>query len=431
MRRVAPALKADSALTDDEDDDDQASQFSSSANDFRRRQRNRSSKSQSSIRLSMLARSFRGINSNDSGGRWSGSGTWTLSSGDVSSDKMIADITEQSVSNFVKSFGNQMSSMDALPIAATVVPSEEDLETLIRSRLETELRTHLSRELTQFRERLFQEIMERGELQVAEQLQMVVDPATTTADHDMMRESIASVNNNGGSNHDTSPFLVMPTAETTIVDPLRGDSPGLVADSADDLSFEPEDDRYEDEHSVTMDDENDETIGSLHGSIHPDSSNQLLSLVESTTSSRRRRPADNFARSIRQSLRIEFGNLGDELGDLEQSAAMEAQVIDIESANPTPTVTTGLSSSQAGSFMLSSGRGGSCSRHDSKGNVVDVVGDAKRKASLTCPPNHEHGRTFVFSPRGLLGSVFLVFLLGAFVGAGTSILAMGSIGGEN
>jgi hypothetical protein len=67
----------------------------------------------------------------------------------------ISDIADQTVANFVRSC---TTSAEGLPIAARVVPSEEDLEDLIRSRLESELQTHLHRELTSFREQLLREV---------------------------------------------------------------------------------------------------------------------------------------------------------------------------------------------------------------------------------------------------------------------------------
>jgi uncharacterized protein YifE (UPF0438 family) len=66
----------------------------------------------------------------------------------IDEDDLIAELAEQSISNFVQACN---ASLAGLPIAATVVPSEEDLEGAIRQRLETELRHHFKREMSAFR----------------------------------------------------------------------------------------------------------------------------------------------------------------------------------------------------------------------------------------------------------------------------------------
>lgn len=115
----------------------------------------------------------------------------------------------------------------------------------------------------------------------------------------------------------------------------------------------------------------------------------------------------SFRQSIQDSLRAELGNLGDEL---EGRFVGRAHVIDIES--PPPTTTTGVSSSQGGL--------------DCSGTIFEGgesrIGPGQ---SVLVKPDQ---RTFVLSPKGLLGSVFVVFLLGAFVGAGSAILTMWSLG---
>jgi hypothetical protein len=103
------------------------------------------------------------------------------------SDKTIAEIAEQSVSNFVESINHQLLFMEALPVAATVEPSSEDLEMAAQSWLESELRTHLSRELSRLSSSTLSGDSSRGELQIAEDLPTNNDSANSFQLHTQER----------------------------------------------------------------------------------------------------------------------------------------------------------------------------------------------------------------------------------------------------
>lgn len=266
----------------------------------------------------MLAQSIASLNTDSmdsSGGSYDRSG------------QMIFDLAEQSVNNFVRNMQNSEASA-GLPIAATVVPNEEDLESLIRSRLEAELQTHLSKELHHFRQNLFREILKQREVQVADP---VIEEEPTDSEH---------------SNR-------FPTLLEQFMDE---------DDSSSDLSHSGQD--------------------------------QLAELE----SQGRRLPnlRNDFRRSIRHSIRMELGNLEEEL-DVEQAPVVES----IRSAA-------------------------------AEAHGVDQTFSSTQEENGYLQPSSSNGRglkgrQFVFSSRGLLGSLFLVFLVGALVGAGAAILTMESI----
>lgn len=263
------------------------------------------------------------------------------SSFDSSSAQMVADIAEQSVSNFVRSFQRE-SSMEALPIAATVVPTEEDLEGLIRGRLEAELQLHLTQEVSHFRQNLFQGIVRRGQLQVA-------DPVTEAGDDG--DQELGHNSSERDRNHGTLLDL------------------------------------FHDELEEDSDD------------IDPADNDEVMELEDVAVPSSRPtlRLGADFRRSIRQSLRMEFGNLEEEL--------------DVEEARVVTSIHQG-----SGDATLSSSQDDTSFPSRSQTRPKACQSKAKQR-----------DRQFVFSARGLLGWLFLVFLIGALVGAGSSIWVMESI----
>lgn len=258
---------------------------------------------------------------------------------DTSSAQMVADIAEQSVSNFVRSFQRE-SSIEALPIAATVAPTEEDLEGLIRARLEAELQSHLTQELSHFRQNLFQGIVRRGQLQVA-------DPVTEAGDYG--EEELGFHSSERDRTHGT------------LLDLFH-----------DELEEDSEDD--------------------------PSDNDEVMELEDAVPSSRPTlRLGADFRTSIRQSLRMEFGNLEEEL--------------DVEEAR----VVTSIHQS-SGDATLSSSQDDTS--YPSRPQKRPQTRQSKAK---------QRDQHFVFSTRGLLGWLFLVFFIGALVGAGASIWVMESI----
>ena len=355
----------------------------------RRTRRSTARNSRTSLRLSMLVNSYRRLSNHGSG--FSGSGLSSASgvSSEFSSDKTIAEIAEQSVSNFVKSFSHNLQSMEVLPVAATVVPSEEDLEMTIRSRLETELRTHLSRELTSFRQRLLQEILRGGEFQIAEEL--------PRDDADMGQSEGPTHHHSSGDNDNIHSDFHVPTAK---VDPImRGDNHVLPTDED---SLDPEDTCHDE-----LDDSHLDQLTSLDAAFSASMGN-----------SRRRMPImpDSFTRSIRQSLRLEFGNIDDGI-DLECAGIVgEAKVIDIEAAPSQGCIESHLINLHEPNSALSA--------HQEMSNDRDEQGP-----TIGVGPKTTTGK-FAFSSRGLMGLVLVVFLLGALVGVGSTMLARG-IGTNN
>ena len=114
--------------------------------------------------------------------------------------------------------------------------------------------------------------------------------------------------------------------------------------------------------------------------------------------------ANDFRRSIRQSIRMELGNLEDEL-DVEQAP-----------------VITSIRSCPEGSH--SQGMDQTYQTHSS--TQWDASNSQPFFAQITEDPDSKDKR-FVFSPRGLLGSVFVVFLIGALLGSGAAVLTILSI----
>jgi hypothetical protein len=298
------------------------------------------SHNRASIRLSMLARHQ---HQNNQDNHDSSSSLW-----DKSSQLLISDLAEQSVNNFVRNFMG--SSQSQLPIAATVVPSEEDLEQLIRSRLEAELQSHLTEELQNFRQNLVQGILQ---LQLQQQQQPPVQVADPV------------------SQLDAEQYRYLFTNEQFQDEQDENDSSGSSSSNSSGRSND--------------------------GDMSQSGGDQLMALeAPAVVPPTRRMPAlgNDFRRSIRESIRMEFGALEEEL-DVEQ-----AQVV----ASIRGTEVTALSVEP------------SSSHEEGLGFLKNKNGEASKDK-----------QKFNFSARGLLGSVFLVFLIGVLVGAGASILTMRSM----
>jgi len=370
----------------------------------------------SSLRSSSLMRDSQNLN-NTSIISWASSLS-NLTSTD-NSDQIIADVAEQSVANFVRTYTSNIrqrqetirrqQTVEAIPIDAQVVPSEEEIETMIRSRLEEELRTHLTQELISFRQQLLQEIILRNDVQVA-------DPVTASEELASVAEHLAmsTVSGATASGHDnsynTEELQLLPTG----IPEWRG-TENLdnrpVSSSAPELGFNAED---------TPDDAEVEG-GSIRAPTAP---------VQSIGRFRRRqRPmlGDSFTQSIRQSIRHLTTGLAEEFNNLEGAVVEEAQVIsssvrddDLE-AQAAP---RNVSLSTAPNYSHTSAANSQLQLR----SMTSTNGGEEEVYEEQAQAGGKVARQFTFSSRGLLSCLFAMFLLGAFVGAGAAILAMGSLG---
>ena len=303
----------------------------------------------SSMRLSMLAKSYRwnsnGTDTNSSSGRRSSS----HGENRISSDQSISTLAEQSVANFVAAF--RRTSTRELPIAAQVVPPDEDLEELIRNQLEEELKSQLEQELTHFKKRLKKEVLRRSScVQIADPIE-------------------------GLGNEELAEYAAALETDNSYSDGTDGD-------------------RNEDEDQVLP--LNDHTVGE-----NPSSS------VRS-----RRMPylGNDFKQSIRQSIR--GLNLNDELLGLDGSGLAEAQVIGSDDG-------VDLEAALEPGDPLS--RNNLTRKKDWKWWKKVTPNDNQLEDNA-----EKMATKYIFSSQGLLASLFVIFLLGAFVGAGSSILALES-----
>ena len=315
-----------------------------------RRARRRSTRqNRSSMRLSMLAKSYRwnsnGTDTNNSSGRRSSS----HGENRISSDQSVSTLAEQSVANFVAAF--RRASTRELPIAAQVVPSDEDLEGLIRNQLEEELKSQLEQELTRFKKRLEVEVIRRSSC-------------------------------------------------VQIADPIEGLGNEELAEYAAALETE---DSYSDGSDGFMNEDEDQILP-LNDHLAGENPNS------SVRSRRMTYLGNDFKQSIRQSIR--GLNLNDELLGLDGPGLAEAQVIgsddgvDLEAAlDPEDPLNR---------------------------NNLTRKKDGKWWKTLTPIASQEDcdgkmATKYIYSSRGLLTTLFVIFLLGAFIGAGASILALDSV----